>query len=158
MPESLRTSTSDNGKGFDEASFNRFSNLLDRSDPQHKGIGRLVYLSYFSEIFVNSAFGMQRRHFIFNDEFDGDCTLKDLDEESYSTVIELTGYSKERIHKYDYISHDKLKHSIRNHFFKLFNSRIGRWWLNISFLHIIFQRVRIIPSNSKGKRRLVRVF
>ena len=115
-PETLRISISDNGKGFDEASFNRFSNLLDRSDPQHKGIGRLVYLSYFSEIFVNSAFGMQRRHFIFNDEFDGDCTLKDLDEESYSTVIELTGYSKERIHKYDYISHDKLKHSILNHF------------------------------------------
>lgn len=91
VPESLRTSTSDNGKGFDEASFNRFSNLLDRSDPQHKGIGRLVYLSYFSEIFVNSAFGMQRRHFIFNDEFDGDCTLKDLDEESFSTVIEYGG-------------------------------------------------------------------
>jgi hypothetical protein len=115
-PEALRISISDNGKGFDETNFNRFSNLLDRSDPQHKGIGRLVYLSYFSEIFVNSAFGMQRRQFIFNDEFDGDCSIVDLDEECYSTVIDLSGYSKERIHKYDYISHDKLKHSILNHF------------------------------------------
>jgi hypothetical protein len=115
-PETLKISISDNGKGFDEVNFNRFSNLLDRSDPQHKGIGRLVYLSYFSEIFVDSSFGLQRRHFIFNDEFDGDCSIDDLVEECYSTVIELTSYSKERIHKYDYISHNKLKHSILNHF------------------------------------------
>jgi hypothetical protein len=119
-PETLRISILDNGKGFDEDNFNRFSNLLDRLDPQHKGIGRLVYLSYFSEIFVDSAFGMQRRHFIFNDEFDGDCSIDNLVEECYSTVIELTGYSKERIHKYDYISHVKLKHSILNHFLPRF--------------------------------------
>lgn len=115
-PDTLRISISDNGKGFDEDNFNRFSNLLDRSDPQHKGIGRLVFLSYFSEIFVESAFGLQRRDFIFNDEFDGDCSIDDLDKECYFTVIKLTNYSKERIRKYDYISHDKLKHSILNHF------------------------------------------
>jgi hypothetical protein len=132
-PEALRITISDNGKGFDETNFNRFSNLLDRSDSQHKGIGRLVYLSYFSEIFVNSAFGMQRRQFIFNDEFDGDCSILDLDEECYSTVIDLSGYSKERIHKYDYISHDKLKHSILNHFLpRLYQLKIESRSLSIT--------------------------
>ncbi len=119
-PETLKISIADNGHGFDEVNFERFSNLLDRFDSQHKGIGRLIYLSYFSEVFVDSAFGKQRRHFIFNDEFDGDCSIDDLEEECYSTVIELTSYSKERIRRYDYISHDKLKQSILRHFLPKF--------------------------------------
>lgn len=34
-PESLSVTIQDNGTGFNEASFERFSNLLDRSDDQH---------------------------------------------------------------------------------------------------------------------------
>jgi hypothetical protein len=115
-PESLSVTIQDNGTGFNDASFERFSNLLDRSDDQHKGIGRLAYLSYFEEIFVNSCYGKQKRSFIFNSDFDGDSTLEDLHEEDFSTTVELKGYSRDRVHSYNYISHAKLKQSIFYHF------------------------------------------
>lgn len=115
-PSSLVVSISDNGTGFHDESFERFSNLLDRSDEQHKGIGRLAYLSYFEEVRVLSYFENKKRTFVFNAEFDGCSQLEEAENEQNLTIIELTGYHRDRIHSYNYISHSHLKQSILYHF------------------------------------------
>ena len=47
---------SDNGVGFDDIRFEKFSKLFDVEDQSHKGLGRLVYLCYFDEVQVKSVF------------------------------------------------------------------------------------------------------
>jgi Skp family chaperone for outer membrane proteins len=119
-PGELSIVITDNGKGFDDKSFERFSNLLDKSDDQHKGIGRLVYLKYFHQVEVESIFGSKHRTFTFNDRFDGESKSDDLDadshEEKYQTKIRFTGYSKDKIYSYEYISCEKIRIAVLHHF------------------------------------------
>ena len=76
-PKTLKLIIRDNGVGFNDDNFDRFSNLMKVKDAQHKGLGRLVYLQYFTSVTVNSVFGNgQRRTFSFED------SIKDLKEES----------------------------------------------------------------------------
>ena len=53
----LSLTISDNGVGFDDIRFNKFSNLFDVEEQTHKGLGRLVYLCYFDSVRVVSTFG-----------------------------------------------------------------------------------------------------
>ncbi len=115
-PESLVVTVTDNGSGFNEESFERFCNLLDRPDEQHKGIGRLAYLSYFGKVNVKSVFDNQKRSFVFNSEFDGENQLEVVNSESNRTVIELTEYHRDRIHSYNYIAHSHIRKAILYHF------------------------------------------
>ena len=65
-PESLKISILDNGKGFDDENYSRFCMLLEKVDAQHKGLGRLIFLEYFSEIKIKSSFGYHERRFTFS--------------------------------------------------------------------------------------------
>ena len=53
-PETLEVTVSDNGLGFVDKSFEKFSRLLEVDSNDHKGLGRLVYLSYFKKVDVIS--------------------------------------------------------------------------------------------------------
>ena len=69
-PETLKIEIKDNGMGFNERNFNKFSNLLMKADNQHKGLGRLVYLKYFDNVHVESVFDeTQKRIFDFCNDF-----------------------------------------------------------------------------------------
>ena len=70
-PETLRFTITDNGGGFDDASFDRFCRLLKPRDADHKGLGRLVYLNYFDRVEVDSTWANKRRTFLFSEHFKG---------------------------------------------------------------------------------------
>ena len=47
QPETLTVTVTDNGEGFTDARYAKFSKLFDVDDGKLKGLGRLVYLCYF---------------------------------------------------------------------------------------------------------------
>ena len=53
---SFKLSISDDGIGFTEERFKKFSKLMDVDDEdiEHRGLGRLVYLFYFDKVDVDS--------------------------------------------------------------------------------------------------------
>jgi hypothetical protein len=131
-PESLKISILDNGKGFDDENYSRFCMLLEKVDAQHKGLGRLIFLEYFSEIKIKSSFGSHERRFTFSDSFDGDDEIEEISCIKHETSLELSGYRKDRIRKYDYISYEKLKVSILHHFLpRLYQLRLENKSLRI---------------------------
>ena len=52
QPETLQIEISDNGLGFTNERYNKFSKLFDVEESSHKGLGRLVYLCYFDDVKV----------------------------------------------------------------------------------------------------------
>ena len=71
QPETLTIEIKDNGVGFDNDRYKKFSNLFDVDENTHKGLGRLVYLCYFENIYVESVFNnTQKRTFNFSEQFD----------------------------------------------------------------------------------------
>ena len=74
-PETISISIADNGTGFTDDNFDRFKRLLKPRDALHKGLGRLVYLRYFRQVDVNSAFADTLRTFTFSQKFNGTSKL-----------------------------------------------------------------------------------
>ena len=76
QPESMTIKIQDNGDGFSEENFLRFSSLMNTKDSSHKGLGRLIFLKYFSTVKFESIFKKDeqfiKRSFLFNERFDGD--------------------------------------------------------------------------------------
>ncbi len=62
----------DNGEGFTDKNFKKFSNLLEIEEDSHKGIGRLVFLNYFKKVEVSSIFDGRKRTFVLSGTFDGE--------------------------------------------------------------------------------------
>ena len=48
--ETLQITITDNGDGFTDERYEKFCELLSVEEDSHKGVGRLVYLSYFNKI------------------------------------------------------------------------------------------------------------
>ena len=109
-PNTLKIAVSDNGDGFTDENFERFRKLLRPRDKFHKGIGRLVFLNYFSRVEVTSTRDKWRRSFIFKDGFDGNAPLENLqDEQPAKTTLAFNGFAKDRIKSYDDLKPDALK-------------------------------------------------
>lgn len=121
-PETLLIEIADNGEGFNEHNFSKFSKLLEIDDEKHKGTGRLVYLHYFNKISVNSVFENHRRTFIFAESWRGENTLVDYKAKSNSTILQFLNYSKKTIKQYDYLKPESIKKALELHFFPLFHS------------------------------------
>ena len=64
-PESLTIEISDNGEGFTDERYRKFSKLLETEEEDHKGLGRLVFLKYFRRVDIESVFENQVRKFAF---------------------------------------------------------------------------------------------
>lgn len=132
-PSSLKITITDNGGGFDDENFERFSNLLDTADPQHKGIGRLIFLNYFSKVAIDSHYGASRRSFVFSHDFEGESSVEATPVEKRETVIKLERYHRERIYKYEYLSHQWLKDLILRHFMlKMYQIKLSSGDLSVS--------------------------
>ncbi len=115
-PETLKIKIIDNGRGFNNKNFEKFCNLFDTDEIDHKGLGRLVYLQYFKNVSVESNFNQTKRTFKFNKRF----TDKKSDAkttESPLTTLSFSDYSKLRIHQQDYLCPETICKNILNHFY-----------------------------------------
>lgn len=114
--KTLKIKIIDNGEGFTDKNFEKFCNVLSADDKQHKGIGRLVFLNFFSKIEIESIFNQRCRQFTFDDDFDGECNLVKTSDTINKTKLIFSEYRKEKIYKHDFIRPEPLKKNIIYHF------------------------------------------
>lgn len=116
-PETLVLKISDNGAGFNDENFNRFKTLLKPRDKYHKGIGRLVFLNYFTKVDVCSIWGNNKREFTFKKGFDGAAPVINLDGiQNNNTTLIFKGFTKDKVKAYGDLRPDDLKLEIIDHF------------------------------------------
>ncbi|MFH1050178.1 MAG: ATP-binding protein [bacterium] len=118
-PETLHVEISDNGEGFTDERYKKFSILFDVDESTHKGLGRLVYLCYFNEIEVLSFYNKNKyRVFKFDENFDETNSYEKIVSESESsTTFKMQGYTLHRIAKSEYIHASYLKKRILEEFY-----------------------------------------
>lgn len=120
-PKSLELIVEDNGIGFIDKNFNKFSRLLEVESNDHKGLGRLVYLSYFEKINIESYYDKsKKRIFTFDSNFNGESEELENAEEKSGSTLYFSKYIKEKIYSYDCLIPDKVKTSLIEQFFPLF--------------------------------------
>lgn len=119
QPETLQIEISDNGQGFTDERYNKFSKLFDVDESSHKGLGRLVYLCYFDEVKVISNYDkVKRREFDFNEGFkEENSKITTVPETESGTYFKMTDYAISRIAKNEYLNGDYLKHRILQEFY-----------------------------------------
>lgn len=151
-PETLEIEISDNGLGFTDDRYKKFSKLFDVEESSHKGLGRLVYLCYFDNVKVISHFGNGKKlEFEFNEEFEGNKFKPvTVQEKTSGTVFKMTKYTLSRIAKNEYVSADYLKHRILEEFYsKLFHLKNNGQELVIKInTSIDSQHKRLILNNA----------
>ncbi len=124
LPETLELTIQDNGDGFTDKNFEKFSRLMKVDSRDHKGLGRLIYLAYFGEISVESWYGKSQRRFLFDNEFDGDDELDGnpiaaKQKNKSGSRLHFKKYVKSRIYSYDYLVPEKIKRRLIDNFFPL---------------------------------------
>lgn len=119
QPETLTISIKDNGVGFTDDRFDKFSNLFDVDESSHKGLGRLVYLCYFENITISSTYsGNKQRIFDFSEGFDGESEVKTLPQKGSSgTILSMNGYMLTRLAQYSFVQPKYLKDRILKEFY-----------------------------------------
>ncbi len=118
--ETLRVEIIDNGEGFTDERYDKFCELLSVDEATHKGIGRLVYLSYFNKITVDSSFGTEVRTFTFDNTFDKDNSdMQKVSLESFCQRTKLTfnEYALTKLSSYAVITPDYLYQQILQEFY-----------------------------------------
>jgi hypothetical protein len=119
QPETLQIEISDNGEGFTDERYKKFSKLFDVDESTHKGLGRLVYLCYFEDIKVTSYFEKtKKRTFDFSEGFEEEkFKLEDVSEQPSGTIFRMSSYVLQKIAKGDYIQPHKIKQRILEEFY-----------------------------------------
>lgn len=117
--ETLKIKISDNGEGFTDERYKKFSKLFDVDEGTHKGLGRLVYLCYFENIEVDSYFNKTKnRKFVFSEGFEEEkFKISEVEERASGTSFTMTNYVLQRIAKNDYINPKKIKQRILEEFY-----------------------------------------
>ncbi len=121
QPESLIIKIQDNGDGFSDENFQRFSSLMNTKDSSHKGLGRLIFLKYFSTVKFDSVFKKDeqfiKRSFLFNERFDGD-KKDEMIETADSTGANLLfeSFNNIQLKAYDDIIPSAIVTYLRNYF------------------------------------------
>jgi len=118
-PNTLKIEISDNGVGFTDERYKKFSNLFDVDETSHKGLGRLVYLCYFNEVNVTSYYrGTKKRMFKFSEDFKEEKFEEENTPKCPSgTTFQMSGYTYQKIAKNDFIIPSKLKYRILEEFY-----------------------------------------
>ena len=118
--------------GFDDCRFGKFSKLFDVEEQSHKGLGRLVYLCYFERVYVESTYqgGTKKRTFTFNDGFNGENTVEEIEPCPCGSSFFMRGFTGERLYRNDNINPNHIKSLLMENFYmrlykkKLKNKRI----------------------------------
>lgn len=125
--QNLQLTISDNGVGFDDIRFGKFSKLFDVEEQSHKGLGRLVYLCYFDTVRIESTYnGGKKRTFTFNDEFKGESTVEDIPPSANGSSLTMVGFSGERLHRNDNINPNHIKTLLMENFYmRLYKKKLN---------------------------------
>lgn len=140
QPETLSIKIIDNGLGFTEDRYKKFSNLFDVDENTHKGLGRLVYLCYFDKIRVTSFFNdTKKRTFDFTEGFkEEDAIVTDVPKQASSTTLHMSGYTLSRLHSGMYVQPTYLKNRVLQEFYsRLFHLKQSGIEINIKVKSII---------------------
>ncbi|GGP03451.1 ATPase [Cloacibacterium rupense] len=122
--DTLKFTIEDNGDGFTNERYKKFSNLFDVEESSHKGLGRLVYLCYFEKVEVESIFENKKRRFIFSENFDESISNIEETTESNGSKFLFSGCTLQKIAKREYINPAFLKNRILEEFYTLlFNKK-----------------------------------
>lgn len=116
----------DNGEGFTDSRYEKFSNLFDVEESSHKGLGRLVYLCYFEQVHIESYFeGTQKRDFLFSEMFkDSHNNLSKVAKRESGTTLKMQGYVQSKVAKKSYVQASSIKQSILEKFYpRLFSMK-----------------------------------
>jgi hypothetical protein len=116
-PETLVIKITDNGVGLTDERFEKFNKLLEVDENTHKGIGRLVFLSYFKKIDIVSKYEYRQRTFVFSNDFDEKSKVINIDSNEHGTTLILEEYCLSKINSYDYVKPDSLKKRILEEFY-----------------------------------------
>jgi len=120
-PETLKISIKDNGLGFTNDRFVKFSKLMEVEETSHKGIGRLVFLSYFKNVAVSSKFQKKHRTFQYSNDFDEKkFKLDPTDDDTQETILAFSSYYLTKIGKQDYLKPSYLRKKILEEFYPRF--------------------------------------
>ncbi len=120
IADTLQVIISDNGIGFTDSRFKKFSNLFDTEDTAHKGLGRLAYRFYFNDVQIESWYDNNKhRKFSFSDDFDGKSNVDTVNEDDWhsGTKLYLSDYIKKRLFNNNMIDVKSLKTKILSHFY-----------------------------------------
>ena len=125
--ETLAIQISDNGEGFTDERFRKFSHLFDVEESSHKGLGRLVYLLYFEKTLITSYYDETHfREFVFSDSFDESSDDKVVAAHESGTTLQMSGYLLDKVAKVSYLQADSVLKSIEENFY----SRLYKYHLN----------------------------
>ena len=119
--QNLCLTIEDNGCGFTDEHFRKFSKLLDVEERTHKGLGRLVYLCYFDNVHIESVYDVnKKRIFDFDENFDGKFVIQDCQEEHTGTVLKMYSFSGYKLGKNEYINPTYIKDALLENFYMKF--------------------------------------
>lgn len=155
-PETLQFKISDNGVGFDNFRYEKFSNLFDVEESSHKGLGRLVYLCYFEEIEIKSVYdNSKQRDFVFSQEFDEkEFIVKDVEETENGTSLIMKNCTLQRIADGNYLIPFNIKKRILEEFYtRLFQLKKSNEDIEIKITSKIGDKsTEVILNNSEMPR------
>lgn len=155
----IEIKVSDNGIGFTDERFEGFRKLKEPSDKYHKGLGRLVYLQYFSEVDAVSTFSGKVRKFRFVHDFDGKSSVVDAAAAAPDgTTLTFRNFSGERVRSYDDLRAGSVRDALLQQFLPLLYQRkldekpirieISLSTTNENPQHEFFSETRILDENS----------
>ena len=107
--KSFKLSITDDGVGFTDERFRKFSKLMDVEDEdiKHRGLGRLVYLFYFDKVEVESYFE-KTKHRVFsfdeklNDEAKENAAVELEEERPSGSILKFDGYNLSKLYKKEF--------------------------------------------------------
>lgn len=121
--KSLILEISDNGEGFTDKNFYKFSTLLESEGNHHKGVGRLVYLAYFNDVDIVSTYECtKRRTFTFNRDFRSETSPipQTIENSDNYTTLTFRNFVKKRLRTRDNVQAFAVKEMLLNRFLPWF--------------------------------------
>jgi len=115
--DTLRVKITDNGAGFTEDRFAKFKELLKVDEESHKGVGRLVFLSYFKNVSIISQYGRTERTIQFNENFDGKSSVVNVSNPKQKTTITFNNYNRSKIASHEYLKPGSIIKRIKEQFY-----------------------------------------
>lgn len=117
-PKTLSILIRDNGEGFTDKRYGKFSELMKVEDDSHKGLGRLVFLSYFNKVEIISYFKENKRTFEYSTEFEEtQMVLVNEKKEKQQTELKFSEYKPTKIATHNFVSPRYLKKRLLEEFY-----------------------------------------
>ena len=118
-PESLTIVISDNGVGFTNDRYRKFTKLLEQRKKITKDSDDWSSSNISKEVYIESIFEKQIRKFTFKKNFEkNNFTLSPAPDATYTgSRLAFSGYLKKKLYSYDFLKPVSIRRSILYHFY-----------------------------------------